>query len=368
MKSSSSSSSTEMRIPLKQAILVLLMGIASSIGICVWTGHLNAQHPFSLSRAIWRAHYAYERNWRWLSHVVRLRDWRWLHKQVQPFFDDPQQTPYAQLFASMEAQSEALTQEWMQFAKTYSGAPLIGNVLPDHAGYNQYVGDRWSTLWLRMLGLESEVFHRDFPLLRKLTQNVAFVGISVTHENTFIDIHRGYNPLILRYLFGLQVPEGCNQEDNCNGTTTTTNTTNEEEKPMFLLVNAPDEQQGEEWAVRYPQHQPSRVPNKKNSNKPTVGGLKAHWEQGKGILFDDLFEHGVVNLCGTRAVVWLDLPRWDLQFWGLQSVYNFVSWRLGYLLPYTKTAIRRTNDCFASAETARQCNQEDGLIVKGKKQ
>jgi len=96
-----------------------------------------------------------------------------------------------------------------------------------------------------------------------------------------------------------------------------------------------------------------------------MGTLAAEWKQGEGMMFDDFsYLHGVVNDCGTRVVLYLDVTRWDLRY-GLAYFYNFFAWRIGYLIPYMRNAVQRTNSCFKSPESAQKCQQN--LIMKKEK-
>lgn len=118
------------------------------------------------------------------NHVRTLSFGRWLHSQSDGPFYDPSNTPYAQLFENLQEQGPELRNEWLAFTEKYDGssAPLIGNILPDHAGFNRLAKYRWSFMWLRMFGHESELFQEDFPRLYEITKDIAVVAISVTHK------------------------------------------------------------------------------------------------------------------------------------------------------------------------------------------
>jgi beta-hydroxylase len=52
------------------------------------------------------------------------------------------------------------------------------------------------------------------------------------------------------------------------------------------------------------------VPHPAERCSIVVGGQRAHWEEGKSLLFDDTYEHAVANETdGTRVVLFLDVER-----------------------------------------------------------
>ena len=76
------------------------------------------------------------------------------------------------------------------------------------------------------------------------------------------------------------------------------------------------------------------------------------------MIFDDMYVHGVESACAeSRAVVWLDVPRWDLPM-GWAAAYRFFAWHVLRYIPYISNIIQRTNNCFETPEAAVKCNTQ----------
>lgn len=81
------------------------------------------------------------------------------------------------------------------------------------------------------------------------------------------------------------------------------------------------------------------VPQPAEDCRIVVGGQAAHWQEGKSLLFDDTYEHDVVNnTSGTRVVLFLDVVR-PCRFPG--SLVNQLVIRGAALTPFVRDSMRR---------------------------
>lgn len=92
--------------------------------------------------------------------------------------------------------------------------------------------------------------------------------------------------------------------------------------------------------IRY--HLGLRVPEPIDKCGIVVGGERAHWREGKSLIFDDTYEHHVWNDTDeTRVVLFLDVER-PCRFPG--SWINKAVIRTAGMTPFVKDSIRRHRD------------------------
>lgn len=152
-------------------------------------------------------------------------------------------------------------------AKTRGGKDLT-LTRDTYSGENAYIGkdvkveNNITTGW-RVLNIKAgnhySPYADHFPTLRRIldkTDNVVACVVSVLEPGVTIPIHVGYYKGIMRYMIPTHVPK--------------------ERDKVFLCVN----------------------------------GIKYHWKEGKGVLWDDNFPHKVYNYSDEiRVVVYMDVIR-----------------------------------------------------------
>ena len=137
-----------------------------------------------------------------------------------------------------------------------------------YSGENSYIGkdvkvDKGVTTGWRVLNIKAgdhySPYAKHFPTLRRIlrkTEGVVACVVSVLEPGVTIPIHVGYYKGIMRYMIPTHVPK--------------------ERDKVFLCVN----------------------------------GIKYHWTEGKGVLWDDNFPHKVYNYSDEiRVVVYMDIIR-----------------------------------------------------------
>jgi hypothetical protein len=125
----------------------------------------------------------------------------------------------------------------------------------------------WRSLYLKKLGKVIPEMAQFFPKTIDLIQNdqIHTAFFSILDPNVEITPHTGYFKGYLRYHLGVIIPSKLDQNNN------------------------------------------------KLSPYIICGGEKYHWEEGKGVLFDDMYLHYVKNPTNeTRVVLYLDVKRNNL--------------------------------------------------------
>lgn len=164
-------------------------------------------------------------------------------------------------FAGIKAEVEQLLQ------KTKCGKDL-SLTRDTYGGENAYIGkdvkvDGDVTTGWRVLNIKAgdtySPYAKHFPTLRRVLRRVKGVAacvVSVLEPGVTIPIHVGYYKGVMRYMIPTHVPK--------------------ERDKVFLCVN----------------------------------GIKYHWTEGKGVLWDDNFPHKVYNYSDEiRVVVYMDIIR-----------------------------------------------------------
>lgn len=151
--------------------------------------------------------------------------------------------------------------------KTRGGKDLV-LTKDTYSGENAYIGkdvkvENGVTTGWRVLNIKAgnhySPYAKHFPTLRRIlrkTDGVVACVVSVLEPGVTIPIHVGYYKGIMRYMIPTHVPK--------------------ERDKVFLCVN----------------------------------GIKYHWTEGQGVLWDDNFPHKVYNYSDeTRVVVYMDILR-----------------------------------------------------------
>ena len=179
-----------------------------------------------------------------------------------PFIKDiNKQFPYNELF---ENNYENIKREFMNYKNNkyidcfrYNN-PLLSNI--DTIDKNKDYC--WRTLYLKKRGIIDKKLFSEFPNTIKLIDNpqIHNAFFSILDPNVEIKPHIGYYKGYLRYHLGVIIP-------------------NEDKMKPYIIC----------------------------------GGEKYHWEEGKGVLFDDMYLHYVNNPTSKqRVVLYLDIKRNNL--------------------------------------------------------
>lgn len=186
---------------------------------------------------------------------------QWLERMVVRFsphgnatFFDPSEFPWA---ATLEANWQTIRRELDAVLEHRDQLPNFQDISKDQVSITR--DDNWKTYFLYGYGYKSEGNAARCPETTRLVEQVpgmltAF--FSILSPGKHIPAHRGPYKGVLRYHLGLLVPE---PRDRCR--------------------------------IR-------------------VGQDIRHWEEGKGLLFDDTHDHEVWNdTDGTRVVLFMDVVR-----------------------------------------------------------
>lgn len=198
-----------------------------------------------------------------LSPAMRLafRLVQWLERIIVKYsphgnatFFDPDEFPWAR---HLEANWEVIRKELDAVLEHQEALPNFQDISKDQRSITR--DDKWKTFFLYGYGYKSEVNAARCPETTRLVESVpgmltAFFSILAPGKH--IPPHRGPYKGVLRYHLGLLVPE---PKEKCR--------------------------------IR-------------------VGNDIRHWEEGKGLLFDDTHDHEVWNETnGTRVVLFMDVER-----------------------------------------------------------
>lgn len=188
--------------------------------------------------------------------IRRLLEWplgRFSLVGDSPFFDAIH-FPWTR---TLEANWQDIQQELLEILAHVEDIPSFQDVSPTQATLTK--GEQWKTYFFYGYGYKVEKNCAECPQTTKLIEQVpgmttAFFSILSPHKH--IPAHRGPYKGVLRYHLGLIVPE---PKEQCH--------------------------------IR-------------------VDKEFAHWEEGRGIIFDDCFEHEVWNDTeGRRVVLFMDFVR-----------------------------------------------------------
>lgn len=150
---------------------------------------------------------------------------------------------------------QSIRDEFLEYARD--------NIVPFHKDVNSDVStcdtyDGWKTLYLRVFNRDTDVM-KYFPLTSELINSApacTLAHCSVLSPGTVLEPHTGVYGGVLRYHLGLIVPK--NPSD------------------CFLYID----------------------------------GTRLHWEEGKDIMFDDMYEHYAENNSNEyRVVLFLDIKK-----------------------------------------------------------
>lgn len=198
-------------------------------------------------------------------------------------FFEPEQFPWN---SEIEANWRVIRQEVDRLLNNLENIPNFQDVSPDQ--YDVTNDDRWKTYFLYAYGLKAEKNCDRCPETTRAIESIpgmktAFFSILLPRKH--IPEHRGPHKGFLRYLLALKVPR---EKEKCR--------------------------------IR-------------------VGDEIRHWEEGKGMMFDDTFPHEVWNDTDEiRVVLFLDIVR-PLAF--PMSWFNrFFIWLIS-ISPYVQTGKKR---------------------------
>jgi len=162
-----------------------------------------------------------------------------------------------------------------------SGFRLVANTADSFGGTNKTIGsggtetNNWKLFQIKVLGEILPGAEKSFPTVVKIlneTPEVLACTISILEPNVMIPSHVGYMKGVIRYMLPLKIPK---DKDNC-----------------FLCVNK----------------------------------IKYVWEEGKGVLWDDTYPHGVKNDTDeSRVVIYMDIRRKDVS-WFANKLFDFTQW------------------------------------------
>jgi aspartyl/asparaginyl beta-hydroxylase (cupin superfamily) len=156
--------------------------------------------------------------------------------------------------------SHILKNNWKTILNEYNEYKLS---IPQHKKINSQVSqidinDKWKVLYLRAFNCNTEK-SKYFPKTMNFINNIpdcTLAFFSVLEPNAYLEPHVGIYKGVLRYHLALKVPE---DNENC-----------------YIVVN----------------------------------NNKMHWNEGHDIMFDDMYEHYVVNNTNeTRIILFLDIKR-----------------------------------------------------------
>jgi aspartyl/asparaginyl beta-hydroxylase (cupin superfamily) len=187
--------------------------------------------------------------------------------------------------ADLEANWTAVRTELDRILTEPGKIPNFQDISPDQANITR--DDRWKTFFLYCYGYRMDGNCDRCPETARLVASIPgmFTALfSVLAPGKHIPLHRGPYKGVLRCHLGLLVPE---PREQC-------------------------------WIE--------------------VGGERAHWEEGKCVVFDDTYKHRVQNdTAGVRVVLFLDVVR-PLRFPG--TLLNRMVLRIIRLSPYIRDAVR----------------------------
>jgi beta-hydroxylase len=190
------------------------------------------------------------------------------------------------------AWTRPLEDDWQAIRRELDGVLMYRDSLPAFHEINGDAttirDDRWKSYFFYGFGVRSEANCRRCPRTAELIARVPGMTtafFSILGPGARLPAHRGPWKGFLRYHLGLIVPEPA---DRC-------------------------------WIE--------------------VGGERTHWREGRGLLFDDTYEHQVANETeGTRVVLFLDVVR-PCRFPG--SAVNRAVIEIAGLTPFVRDSMRR---------------------------
>lgn len=176
---------------------------------------------------------------------------------------------------------EDIRKELDKFDSDTSGFSLVANTADSFGGANKTIGsggtrtNNWKLFQIKVLGEILPGAKESFPTVVKLlneTPEVLACTISILEPHVMIPSHVGYMKGVIRYMLPLKIPK---DKDKC-----------------FLCVNK----------------------------------IKYVWEEGKGVLWDDTYPHGVRNDTDeSRVVIYMDIRRVDVSFFA-EKLFDLTQW------------------------------------------
>jgi aspartyl/asparaginyl beta-hydroxylase (cupin superfamily) len=220
--------------------------------------------------------------------------------------------------------------EWMHirdelytWERTFGAVPAFTDI--DDFQLVQAPHKKWSSLWLKMYGTQTDASHYFPHTMAALARTSASTAMfSIMEPGKGLEKHRGDFKAVLRYHLALEVPP------LPRGKT-------EQDEPLRLMVAEKLFYTGAE-EIRYQPHV---------------------WEEGQNLLFDDTFIHYVQNerTTGRRVVLFMDVPRTDC---GL-VVNGLFHLAVNYIVRY----VPRVRHIVANANAFMKQAEEDKLAEAG---
>ncbi len=181
---------------------------------------------------------------------------------ILPFSQNP---PFIDVYDSCKPLSErynsGVKAEMDAIMKTYNDPACFHDKIPGFK-VGKSADACWRTIGIKHLGKFSiNDMEKRFPILHQIlsSPDIINVMISILDEGVGIPIHRGYFRGILRYQLGYIIPK--------------------DREKTFIVV----------------------------------GGQKYNWKEGEGVMFDDMYQHYVVNNTNEkRVVLYIDALRDNL--------------------------------------------------------
>jgi beta-hydroxylase len=200
---------------------------------------------------------------------------------------------YSKVFPPGKKLESSYSKIVSEFLAYETSQPVINCIKKNNPGFRiekKLSNDEncWRSLYLKKLGKINKSLISFFPTTMRLLKHnqIHNAFFSILDPNVEISPHVGYYKGYLRYHLGIIIPE-------------------------------------------------------KNGKKPYLvcGGIKYKWENGKGIVFDDMFHHYVRNPTGQkRVILYLDIKRNNLSFFD-----NFIvgmGYRFAEMHPLVRTFVK----------------------------
>lgn len=170
-----------------------------------------------------------------------------------PFFSNQEKINIFPVSLQLESQYELIKNDYINYHQPLQS---FNKMLPD---FKLKISDNdWKIIPLKTVGKINKQYSNYFPSLKNILSNSSIHNafFSIFEPNTKIPIHTGPYKGYLRYHLGIIIPH--------------------EDKEPYI----------------------------------NVGGITYFWEEGKGILFDDLYPHYAENpTCKKRVVLFIDVIR-----------------------------------------------------------
>lgn len=197
-------------------------------------------------------------------------------------FSNADTISYFPISASLEEKWKEILAEGISMHETIGGGNYLDNY---NLNLNEADTNKWETIPLRLFGRDVDKNIKQCPILGEIVKNnssIVSCMYSIIEAGKIIKPHKGPYDGLLRYQLGLEIPEG----------------------ECYLHVN----------------------------------GEVYYWTAGKGVIFDEVYEHGVVNNTKYRRIVLLiDIKRTYNSF-----VFNFINdviVKIMGAIPSTKKAV-----------------------------